>query len=146
MVWRQPFPGPGLAVRCIGALTRERLEILREADAIFREAITDAGLEKSVGQYFAVITDMRSVGVMGDARTYDYTIALRAVATTDFMTADWARLPLELLAEVSNRIVNEVPASTGWYTTSPPSRRPPSSGNRLSWILTQKTAASMVYP
>ena len=109
MVWRQPFPGPGLAVRCIGALTRERLEILREADAIFREAITDAGLEKSVGQYFAVITDMRSVGVMGDARTYDYTIALRAVATTDFMTADWARLPLELLAEVSNRIVNEVP-------------------------------------
>ena len=109
MVWRQPFPGPGLAVRCIGALTRERLEILREADAIFREAITDAGLEKSVGQYFAVITDMRSVGVMGDARTYDYTSALRAVATTDFMTADWARLPLELLAEVSNRIVNEVP-------------------------------------
>ena len=109
MVWRQPFPGPGLAVRCIGALTRERLDILREADAIFREAITAAGLEKSVGQYFAVITDMRSVGVMGDARTYDYTIALRAVTTTDFMTADWARLPLELLAEVSNRIVNEVP-------------------------------------
>ena len=109
MVWRQPFPGPGLAVRCIGALTRERLDILREADAIFREAVATAGLETSVGQYFAVITDMRSVGVMGDARTYDYTIALRAVTTTDFMTADWARLPLELLAEVSNRIVNEVP-------------------------------------
>ncbi|MCI8554944.1 MAG: glutamine-hydrolyzing GMP synthase [Clostridiales bacterium] len=108
MVWRQPFPGPGLAVRCIGALTQERLDILREADAIFREVIVKAGLEQSVNQYFAVITDMRSVGVMGDARTYDYTIALRAVSTTDFMTADWARLPLEVLAEASSRIVNEV--------------------------------------
>ncbi|MCI9414145.1 MAG: glutamine-hydrolyzing GMP synthase [Clostridiales bacterium] len=108
MVWRQPFPGPGLAVRCIGALTRERLGILREADAIFRDVIMEAGLEKTVGQYFAVITDMRSVGVMGDARTYDYTIALRAVSTTDFMTADWARLPLDVLAEASSRIVNEV--------------------------------------
>ena len=108
MVWRQPFPGPGLAVRCIGAITRERLDILREADAIFREEIAKAGLEQDINQYFAVITDMRSVGVMGDARTYDYTIALRAVTTTDFMTADWARIPLDILAAVSNRIVNEV--------------------------------------
>lgn len=108
MVWRQPFPGPGLAVRCIGAITRERLDILREADAIFREEIMKAGLERDINQYFAVITDMRSVGVMGDTRTYDYTIALRAVTTTDFMTADWARIPLDVLAVVSNRIVNEV--------------------------------------
>ena len=108
MVWRQPFPGPGLAVRCIGAITEERLEILRDADAIFRDEIAKAGLEQSINQYFAVITDMRSVGVMGDTRTYDYTIALRAVTTTDFMTADWARIPLDILATVSNRIVNEV--------------------------------------
>lgn len=108
MVWRQPFPGPGLAVRCIGALTRERLEILRDADAIFREEVVKAGLEKEVNQYFAVLTDMRSVGVMGDSRTYDYTIALRAVSTSDFMTADWARLPWDVLATASSRIVNEV--------------------------------------
>mgnify|MGYP000913089425 CR=1 FL=1 len=108
MVWRQPFPGPGLAVRCIGAITEERLGILREADAIFREEIGKAGLQRDINQYFAVITDMRSVGVMGDTRTYDYTIALRAVTTTDFMTADWARIPLDVLAAVSNRIVNEV--------------------------------------
>jgi len=108
MVWRQPFPGPGLAVRCIGAITRERLAILRDADAVFREEVAKAGLERDVSQYFAVITDMRSVGVMGDARTYDYTIALRAVTTTDFMTADWARLPHELLAAAANRIVGEV--------------------------------------
>lgn len=108
MVWRQPFPGPGLAVRCIGAVSKERLDILREADAIFREEVVKAGLEQEVNQYFAVITDMRSVGVMGDSRTYDYTIALRAVSTTDFMTADWARLPMDLLATVSSRIVNEV--------------------------------------
>lgn len=108
MVWRQPFPGPGLAVRCIGAVSRGRLDILREADAIFREEIQKAGLHRELSQYFAVITDMRSVGVMGDSRTYDYTIALRAVTTTDFMTADWARIPLDVLAAVSNRIVNEV--------------------------------------
>ncbi len=108
MVWRQPFPGPGLAVRCLGALTKERLDILRDADAIFREEVVKAGLEREVSQYFAVLTDLRSVGVMGDSRTYDYTVALRAVSTTDFMTADWARLPLELLATVSSRIVNEV--------------------------------------
>lgn len=108
MVWRQPFPGPGLAVRCIGALTRERLQILREADAIFREEIAKAKLDRAIHQYFAVLTDMRSVGVMGDSRTYDYTVALRAVETSDFMTADWARIPYDVLATVSGRIVNEV--------------------------------------
>ncbi len=108
IVWRQPFPGPGLAVRIIGDVTREKLDLLREADAIYREEIAKAGLDRAIGQYFAVLTGMRSVGVMGDERTYDYTLALRAVTTTDFMTADWARLPHDLLATVSNRIVNEV--------------------------------------
>ncbi len=107
-VWRQPFPGPGLAVRVIGEITEEKLEILRDADAIFREEVANAGLDRSINQYFAVITDMRSVGVMGDGRTYDYTLALRAVTTTDFMTADWARIPYDVLEKVSNRIVNEV--------------------------------------
>ncbi len=107
-VWRQPFPGPGLAVRVIGEITEDKLEILRDADAIFREEIANAGLERDINQYFAVITDMRSVGVMGDGRTYDYTLALRAVTTTDFMTADWARIPFDVLEKVSNRIVNEV--------------------------------------
>ncbi|MGN1116059.1 MAG: glutamine-hydrolyzing GMP synthase [Candidatus Ornithomonoglobus sp.] len=107
-VWRQPFPGPGLAVRVIGEITEEKLEILRDADAIFREEIANAGLDRSINQYFAVITDMRSVGVMGDGRTYDYTLALRAVTTTDFMTADWARIPYDVLEKASNRIVNEV--------------------------------------
>ncbi len=107
-VWRQPFPGPGLAVRVIGEITEDKLEILREADAIFREEIANAGLERNINQYFAVITDMKSVGVMGDGRTYDYTLALRAVTTTDFMTADWARIPYDVLEKASNRIVNEV--------------------------------------
>ncbi|MGN0150026.1 MAG: glutamine-hydrolyzing GMP synthase [Clostridia bacterium] len=107
-VWRQPFPGPGLAVRVIGEITEDKLAILRDADAIFREEIANAGLERSINQYFAVITDMRSVGVMGDGRTYDYTLALRAVTTTDFMTADWARIPYDVLEKASNRIVNEV--------------------------------------
>ncbi|MCC8169288.1 MAG: glutamine-hydrolyzing GMP synthase [Oscillospiraceae bacterium] len=107
-VWRQPFPGPGLAVRVIGEITEDKLEILRDADAIFREEIASAGLERDINQYFAVITDMRSVGVMGDGRTYDYTLALRAVTTTDFMTADWARIPYDVLEKASNRIVNEV--------------------------------------
>ena len=107
-VWRQPFPGPGLAVRVIGEITENKLEILREADAIFREEIAHAGLERNINQYFAVITDMKSVGVMGDGRTYDYTLALRAVTTTDFMTADWARIPYDVLEKASNRIVNEV--------------------------------------
>ncbi len=108
LVWRQPFPGPGLAVRCIGEITRPRLEILKDADAIFREEIAKAGLQREINQYFAVITDMRSVGVMGDERTYDYTIALRAVTTTDFMTGEWARIPYDVLETVSRRIVNEV--------------------------------------
>jgi len=107
-VWRQPFPGPGLAVRIIGEITEEKLSILRDADAIFREEIANSGLDRSINQYFAVITDMKSVGVMGDGRTYDYTLALRAVTTTDFMTADWARIPYDVLEKVSNRIVNEV--------------------------------------
>ncbi|MBR4173331.1 MAG: GMP synthase (glutamine-hydrolyzing), partial [Clostridia bacterium] len=107
-VWRQPFPGPGLAVRVIGEITEEKLDILRDADAIFREEIKKAGLERDINQYFAVITDMKSVGVMGDFRTYDYTLALRAVTTTDFMTADWAKIPYDVLEIASNRIVNEV--------------------------------------
>ena len=107
-VWRQPFPGPGLAVRVIGKITEEKLAILRDSDAIFREEIANAGLDRDINQYFAVITDMRSVGVMGDGRTYDYTLALRAVTTTDFMTADWARIPYDVLEKASNRIVNEV--------------------------------------
>jgi GMP synthase (glutamine-hydrolysing) len=108
LVWRQPFPGPGLGIRVIGEVTKEKLDILRDADFIFREEITNAGLDRDINQYFAVITDMRSVGVMGDERTYDYTLALRGVTTTDFMTADWARIPYELLDKISRRIVNEV--------------------------------------
>lgn len=108
LVWRQPFPGPGLAIRCIGEITEDRLEILKDADAIFREEIANADLARDINQYFAVITNMRSVGVMGDERTYDYTIALRAVTTTDFMTGDWAKIPYDVLDKVSRRIVNEV--------------------------------------
>ena len=108
LVWRQPFPGPGLAIRVIGDITEEKLAIVREADAIFREEVARAGLERSINQYFAALTNLRSVGVMGDERTYDYAIALRAVETQDFMTADFSRLPWELLDTVSRRIVNEV--------------------------------------
>ena len=108
MVWRQPFPGPGLAVRIIGDITREKVEILKDADAIFREEIDKAGLNRDINQYFAVLTNMRSVGVMGDERTYDFTVALRAVCTVDFMTVDWARIPYDVLARASARIVNEV--------------------------------------
>jgi GMP synthase (glutamine-hydrolysing) len=108
LVWRQPFPGPGLAIRIIGDITPEKLEILRDSDHIFREEIANAGLDRKINQYFTVLTGMRSVGVMGDERTYDYTLALRAVTTTDFMTADWARIPFDLLEKISNRIVNEV--------------------------------------
>ena len=109
LVMRQPFPGPGLAIRVIGDLTKEKLDTLRDADAIFREEIANAGLDGGINQYFAVLTNTRSVGVMGDGRTYDYTLALRAVTTSDFMTADWARIPYEVLDRVSVRIVNEVP-------------------------------------
>ena len=108
LVSRQPFPGPGLAIRVIGDVTREKLDILREADAIFREEIARAGEEQNLSQYFAALTNMRSVGVMGDGRTYDYAVALRGVTTSDFMTADWARLPYEVLEAASVRIVNEV--------------------------------------
>lgn len=108
LVQRQPFPGPGLAIRVIGDITEEKLEILRAADAIFREEIAIAGLDCDIWQYFAVLTDMRSVGVREDKRTYDYTVALRAVCSIDGMSAEWARIPYEVLARVSDRIVSEV--------------------------------------
>ena len=108
LVDRQPFPGPGLGIRVIGEVTKEKLDILRDADYIFREEIGKAKLENHPNQYFAVLTNNRSVGVMGDFRTYDYTLALRAVSTTDFMTADWTRIPYEVLDKISVRIVNEV--------------------------------------
>jgi GMP synthase (glutamine-hydrolysing) len=108
LVWRQPFPGPGLAIRVLGAITEEKLEITREADAIFREEIASAGLEESIWQYFACLPNIRSVGVMGDERTYCHTIALRAVTSSDAMTSEWARIPYEVLDIVSRRIVNEV--------------------------------------
>jgi len=117
IVWRQPFPGPGLAVRCLGEVTAERLAILRQADAIFTEELHKAGYLRlrytddqleGTAQAFAVLLPVQSVGVMGDQRTYQETVALRAVTTEDFMTADWARIPPDLLARVSNRIVNEV--------------------------------------
>lgn len=109
LVSRQPFPGPGLAIRIIGAVTPEKVKIVQEADAIYREEIAKAGIEKNLGQYFAALTNMRSVGVMGDGRTYDYAIALRAITTTDFMTAEAAELPWEVLNVTTRRIVNEVP-------------------------------------
>ena len=108
LVYRQPFPGPGLAIRIIGDITDDKLTILKDADAIFREEIANAGLHKNINQYFAVLTNLKSVGVMGDERTYDYTVALRAVETTDFMTGVWSRIPYEVLEKVSSRIVNEV--------------------------------------
>lgn len=108
LVYRQPFPGPGLAIRIIGEVTEEKIVILQEADAIYREEIAAAGINKDIGQYFAALTNMRSVGVMGDERTYDYAIALRAVTTTDFMTAEAAELPWDVLGKCASRIVNEV--------------------------------------
>ena len=108
LVMRQPFPGPGLAIRVIGDITKDKLDTLREADFIFRDEVAKAGYDVQMNQYFAVLTSMRSVGVMGDGRTYDYPLALRGVTTTDFMTADWARIPYDLLDRVSTRIVNEV--------------------------------------
>ena len=109
IVWRQPFPGPGLGIRILGDVTSERLAIVRESDAILREEIARAGLERDVWQYFTVLTNVRSVGVMGDERTYAYAIGIRAVTSIDGMTADWARLPYDVLETVSRRIVNEVP-------------------------------------
>ena len=108
LVYRQPFPGPGLAIRIIGDITEKKLEILKDADYIFREEIANAKLDRKINQYFAVLTNLKSVGVMGDERTYDYTIALRAVTTSDFMTATWTKIPYEILEKVSARIVNEV--------------------------------------
>lgn len=108
LVYRQPFPGPGLGIRIIGDVTAEKVRIVQDADAIYREEIANAGIDKEIGQYFAALTNMRSVGVMGDERTYDYAIALRAVSTSDFMTAESADLPWEVLGKVTSRIVNEV--------------------------------------
>ena len=108
LVYRQPFPGPGLGIRIIGEVTAEKVRIVQDADAIYREEIAEAGLDRSIGQYFAALTNMRSVGVMGDERTYDYAVALRAVTTSDFMTAESADLPWEVLGKVTTRIVNEV--------------------------------------
>ena len=108
LVYRQPFPGPGLGVRIIGEVTAEKVKIVQDADAIYREEIANAGLGRSIGQYFAALTNMRSVGVMGDERTYDYAVALRAVNTVDFMTAESAQIPYEVLQRVSSRIINEV--------------------------------------
>ena len=108
LVFRQPFPGPGLGIRIIGEVTAEKVRIVQDADAIYREEIANAGLDRSIGQYFAALTNMRSVGVMGDERTYDYAVALRAVNTIDFMTAEAAEIPWEVLGRAANRIVNEV--------------------------------------
>ncbi len=108
LVFRQPFPGPGLAIRIIGEITEEKLSMLRDADQIFRDEIQQNGLASIANQYFAVLTDLKTVGVMGDSRTYGYTVALRSVTTDDFMTAEWTRLPYELLERASNRIINEV--------------------------------------
>lgn len=111
LVWRQPFPGPGLAIRVMGEITEDKLRIVRESDAIFRAEIAAAGLEKSIHQYFTVLTETKTVGMMDNARTFENVLALRAVATTDFMTADWVRIPYEVLDKVSSRIISEVPGT-----------------------------------
>ncbi|MGP4082627.1 glutamine-hydrolyzing GMP synthase [Pseudalkalibacillus sp. R45] len=108
IVWRQPFPGPGLGIRVLGEVTEEKLKIVRDSDAILREEIKNAGLDREIWQYFTALPNMRSVGVMGDMRTYDYTVGIRAVTSIDGMTSDWARIPWEVLERISNRIVNEV--------------------------------------
>lgn len=108
IVWRQPFPGPGLGIRVLGAISEDKLEIVRESDYILREEIKKAGLDREIWQYFTVLPDIRSVGVMGDARTYDYTVGIRAVTSIDGMTSDWARIPWDVLEVISTRIVNEV--------------------------------------
>jgi len=109
LVWRQPFPGPGLAIRVLGEVTEDKLAILRRSDAIFREEVALAGLAGQIWQYFTVFTGVRSVGVMGDLRTYDYVIGVRAVTSTDAMTVEWAEIPYSVLRRVSERIIGEVP-------------------------------------
>ena len=109
LVWRQPFPGPGLAIRVLGEVTEEKLAILRQSDYIFRQEIAAAGLAEKIWQYFTVFTGMRSVGVMGDQRTYDYAIGVRAVTSTDAMTVEWAEIPFPVLRRISERIIGEVP-------------------------------------
>ena len=108
LVYRQPFPGPGLGIRIIGEVTAEKVKIVQDADYIYRDEIAKAGIDKGLGQYFAALTNMRSVGVMGDERTYDYAVALRAVNTSDFMTAEASEIPFEVLQKVMTRIINEV--------------------------------------
>ncbi len=108
LVYRQPFPGPGLGVRIVGEVTAEKVRMVQDADAIYREELAASGADKGLGQYFAALTNMRSVGVMGDERTYDYAVALRAVVTSDFMTAEAAEIPYGVLSRVMNRIINEV--------------------------------------
>ena len=108
LVYRQPFPGPGLGVRIVGEVTAEKVRIVQEADAIYREEIEKAGLSRNIGQYFAALSNLRSVGVMGDFRTYDYAVVLRAVNTSDFMTAECTNIPFEVLQICMNRIINEV--------------------------------------
>src|SRR5205814_737000 len=108
MVWRHPFPGPGLSVRCLGEVTRAKLDVLRQADAIFLEELQSAGWYRKTAQAFAVLLPVQSVGVMGDGRTYENVVALRAVQTEDYMTADWSQLPYGLLAKISTRIINQV--------------------------------------
>ena len=108
LVWRQPFPGPGLGIRVLGEITEEKLEIVRESDMILRDEIANAGLDRDIWQYFTVLPGIRSVGVMGDGRTYDYTVGIRAVTSIDGMTADFARIPWDVLQKISVRIVNEV--------------------------------------
>ncbi len=124
LIYRQPFPGPGLGIRIIGEVTREKIKIVQDADAIFREEIKNAGYDKKINQYFAALSNMRSVGVMGDGRTYDYAIVLRAVTTDDFMTAKPANIPYEIITNISNRIVNEVKGVNRVvydFTSKPPS-------------------------
>jgi GMP synthase (glutamine-hydrolysing) len=123
LVYRQPFPGPGLGIRIIGEVTPEKVKIVQRADAIFREEVAKAGLDQQLSQYFAALSNMQSVGVMGDSRTYEYAIVLRAVKTDDFMTAVPAELPYDFLSRVSSRIVNEVAGVNRVlydYTSKPP--------------------------
>ncbi len=108
MVWRQPFPGPGLAIRCLGEITEDKLAITRDADAIVREEVANAGLQREIWQYFAALLDVKTVGVMGDQRTYDYIVAIRAITSIDGMTGDWAKVPYDVLDRMATRIVNEV--------------------------------------